>query len=418
MSQWKETKRRSYLEALYNSYGRGDQDGRCSACQIGKAVWRCQDCHDTRLYCVLCFRTRHSSNPMHRVEKWTGRYFERASLWQVGVKLFLGHNGGPCPLSADSLNRSESQSYGDETRLDPEPINIPDILRTISTGFSTTPEALLIEMMGVVGQASNPSNKSLGRRILQKISGEFREDTMQSVLHNLEEVARAEGESKEIQSQADAQAAEAEAVNAPSMNTDPLLCSVPIFEELADADDEEWEDMDVPPLKRHLPRFLKRAPLKDGLGNEILTIVHNNGFHSLPVVWCKCKENLYDRERQLLAMRLYPSTFDKIKTVFTFACLDGFRINNLECKTSHYQYHQKLKRLTCPEYPDCAPDRYNELRRVVRQWRNLKYRKWFAVLNDGDAPKGSMALFCAACPQPGVNLPENWKADYEANPYV
>lgn len=24
---------------------------------------------------------------------------------------------------------------------------------------------------------------------------------------------------------------------------------------------------------------------------------------------------------------------------------------------------------------------------------------------------GSLAIFCPACPQPGINLPENWKKD-------
>jgi hypothetical protein len=32
------------------------------------------------------------------------------------------------------------------------------------------------------------------------------------------------------------------------------------------------------------------------------------------------------------------------------------------------------------------------------------------------APDGSMAIFCPACPQPGINLPNDWKTRYE--PYV
>ena len=33
-----------------------------------------------------------------------------------------------------------------------------------------------------------------------------------------------------------------------------------------------------------------------------------------------------------------------------------------------------------------------------------------------DIPDGSMAVFCPACPQPGVNLPPDWKTRYK--PYV
>lgn len=29
--------------------------------------------------------------------------------------------------------------------------------------------------------------------------------------------------------------------------------------------------------------------------------------------------------------------------------------------------------------------------------------------------RGEMALFCAACPQPGINLPDGWEADYSVN---
>lgn len=31
-------------------------------------------------------------------------------------------------------------------------------------------------------------------------------------------------------------------------------------------------------------------------------------------------------------------------------------------------------------------------------------------------PDGAMAIFCPACPQPGINLPKDWKMQY--TPYV
>src|ERR1700692_3134935 len=35
------------------------------------------------------------------------RYYKAAALWQVGVKLFTGHNGSPCPCSAEALSAVE-----------------------------------------------------------------------------------------------------------------------------------------------------------------------------------------------------------------------------------------------------------------------------------------------------------------------
>jgi hypothetical protein len=31
------------------------------------------------------------------MEVWNGRYFAAGALWQVGVKIYLGHQGLPCP---------------------------------------------------------------------------------------------------------------------------------------------------------------------------------------------------------------------------------------------------------------------------------------------------------------------------------
>jgi hypothetical protein len=56
-----------------------------------------------------------------------------------------------------------------------------------------------------------------------------------------------------------------------------------------------------------------------------------------------------------------------------------------------------------------------ELMRVSRQWRDLINRKrfgWAHKKPEPDGLEGSLALFCPACPQPGINLEENWKEIY------
>jgi hypothetical protein len=48
--------------------------------------------------------------------------------------------------------------------------------------------------------------------------------------------------------------------------------------------------------------------------------------------------------------------------------------------------------------------------RVSRLWRDIQTRKRFGFGHEKDEPGlGSLALFCPACPQPGVNLPDDWK---------
>ncbi|KAI6142713.1 hypothetical protein BKA82DRAFT_4017955 [Pisolithus tinctorius] len=126
----------------------------------------------------------------------------------------------------------------------------------------------------------------------------------------------------------------------------------------------EWEDVDdVPP---HM-----RWPV----GSKYLTVVDVTGVHFIPVRWCQC-EAAESFRLQLLRAKLFPATFEKPSTAFTFAVLDDFVRDNLECGTSGMNYYSKLRRVTSGVFPHLVP-----------------------------APKkGELGLFCAACPQPGINV--------------
>jgi hypothetical protein len=52
--------------------------------------------------------------------------------------------------------------------------------------------------------------------------------------------------------------------------------------------------------------------------------------------------------------------------------------------------------------------------RVARQWRQCKLYKWYGFAHDNEEPRqGELALFCPACPQPGINmdLPNDGESD-------
>ncbi|KDQ49399.1 hypothetical protein JAAARDRAFT_143483, partial [Jaapia argillacea MUCL 33604] len=56
---------------------------------------------------------------------------------------------------------------------------------------------------------------------------------------------------------------------------------------------------------------------------------------------------------------------------------------------------------------------YREFMRVIHRWRHLKVMKWNGF---GHGPyrkvgPGDLALWCAACPQLGINLPDDWKEE-------
>src|ERR1700710_345459 len=52
--------------------------------------------------------------------------------------------------------------------------------------------------------------------------------------------------------------------------------------------------------------------------------------------------------------------------------------------------------------------------RVSRQFRDLMNRKCFGFGHDMEVKPGAgqLALFCPACPQPGINMPLSWQDKY------
>ena len=57
---------------------------------------------------------------------------------------------------------------------------------------------------------------------------------------------------------------------------------------------------------------------------------------------------------------------------------------------------------------------YHELRRLSRLWRWVKKLRWagYGQRVEPLSPQpGELGNFCPACPQVGINLPEDWKDD-------
>jgi hypothetical protein len=348
-------------------------------------------------------------NLFHRVQKWNGRHYQQGALWQVGVKIHTGHNGSPCPSRLAGRPGLNQQSPVSEGFVDGQ------VLEEVAKQFGK-PQANILSIISEALDHPPALMSQIECDVLNAIADKSGKSMLDLLVFLKEYLSRtAERDADDLQASSDRTAAHDEG---PTNNHEQQQFEgLPILlEENVDEDNDDWEDEDERPSKGHVPRFIPRPPPADGAGNKFITVVHTNGFHSLPVVWCACPNHSQDHDLQLLDLHLYPASTDRISTAFTFNLLDDHRYDYLECKSSRYQYHNKLRRLTCPLYPDGVPSRYTELGRVSRQWRNLKYRKWFWLLDNLNAKRGAMALFCAACPQDGINLPADWETLYAANP--
>ncbi|KAF8899537.1 hypothetical protein CPB84DRAFT_1847745 [Gymnopilus junonius] len=114
------------------------------------------------------------------------------------------------------------------------------------------------------------------------------------------------------------------------------------FEEVGpDAEDEGNEEEDsLEDLKNSQTNLVLQPSSRDQSGNPFIAIIDVLGVHHLPVVHCTCRRA--EDDILFLEMGLFPASFDRIRTVFTFNVLTDFWLSNLECKTSAYQYYQKL----------------------------------------------------------------------------
>ncbi|KAN0131053.1 hypothetical protein V8E53_011186 [Lactarius tabidus] len=165
------------------------------------------------------------------------------------------------------------------------------------------------------------------------------------------------------------------------------------------------------PLLDHFTKSSHRTRTAKS-GNPLLTAVHQSGIFALEVLYCICP-NAVETHEQLFNAGLFPSSFKQIETVFTFTVLDDFLADNLECKTTAQQYYSKLQSITNRMFPDSVPNLYKQLLRASRQWRDIWNRMNSGFGHEGGLSEdGTMAIFCPACPQPGVNLPDDWRTRY------
>ncbi|KAG1723996.1 uncharacterized protein EDB91DRAFT_1087649 [Suillus paluster] len=154
------------------------------------------------------------------------------------------------------------------------------------------------------------------------------------------------------------------------------------------------------------------------LGVSNLVIVHSTGVYSHSVSWCQCSGAEKAQHLHLMKARLFPASITRPQSAFTFDVLDNFLIDTLECKTSAMSFYQKLHQFTNNAFPDKILDKkdcYCELMQVSHIWRDLVNKKRFGFGHDIKRSPGprDLALYCPACPQPGINLPMSWRYDYE-----
>ncbi|KAF9559266.1 hypothetical protein CPC08DRAFT_611227, partial [Agrocybe pediades] len=146
----------------------------------------------------------------------------------------------------------------------------------------------------------------------------------------------------------------------------------------------------------------------------IFTILDINGIHQITLDFCNCglRQPHYV---QLLRFGWFPVTVKFPRTAVTLRLLKFFQVLSFESKSTVYEFHRTIQRLTDNTGMKRMPDRNRLLRRAVREYRHLKLLKRAGRGHDPEGAQatsiGECAVLCPACPQTqkGRNLPDGFE---------
>jgi CxC2 like cysteine cluster associated with KDZ transposases len=352
-------------------------------------------------------RITHRQNPFHRIECWTGTHFRRAELWEVGTYLLVQHQTDQpiCNALRFQIKYLETfEDMKDKAEQESAHWQADDRHRPCSHYSASAPYC-----ESAVGTTESTADETAAD---DNIGG----DT--EFFHRLEALWHQEKGNVDIEDS---------------------------LQDFFDGDDErevEQADEDIQGFQPYLPDPMEgnqrveqhmrtdadasimlptadaerttALPTADALNNSYIRVVHTNGIHHLAMVACHCQGE-QQISLDLVTSNLLPTSFTKIRTLFTVQVLDHFRLCNLELKASAYQFYQLIRRITSPLRPAEVVNLYHELRRMSRLWRWMKRLKWAGYGHNQKDPlnpePGSLTNYCPACPQVGINIPENWKDD-------
>jgi hypothetical protein len=360
-------------------------------------------------------RESHIQAPLHRIESWSGSYFRPAALWEVGTYILVQHHNsedeGLCAtlkFQKNFLDRQQSREDEEEqirlqskrNHFDSQTGPAPEM----EMGRDRDPEPEIdpnkeddINMSWIDEAHADATFEANLNNWLHDPSNIMEEDTNTDVETDIHNVVEYLGPQKdwEIYTVDDGGP-----IPGPTDNPGPTPDPTSTIPSPTSAS----PDPDSPTSR----------PKADGLNNSYVRVIHTNGIHHIGMVTCSCRghDNI---PLDLVACRLLPASFIRIRTIFTAQLMDYFRLCNLELKASAYQFYQLIRRLTLPMGQSEMINLYHEFRRMSRLWRWMKKLKWAGYghnkLDPLNPPAGSLSIFCPTCPQPSINLPEDWKLD-------
>ncbi|KAF8134146.1 hypothetical protein K438DRAFT_1640975, partial [Mycena galopus ATCC 62051] len=152
-------------------------------------------------------------------------------------------------------------------------------------------------------------------------------------------------------------------------------------------------------------------------------VLHTNGIHIMAVDACDCegRSQAGAFEEQLQRAGWFPTTDDKPRTCATNEVLDHFLLQTYQAKTTMYDFYSVLKKMTNNTGVK-PPNRYQAFLRMVREYSHLLMLKragrGHAKSGVMGTTQGELVVRCPCCPQPGVNLSDDWENSPPQNKFL
>ncbi|KIO26890.1 hypothetical protein M407DRAFT_73961 [Tulasnella calospora MUT 4182] len=146
----------------------------------------------------------------------------------------------------------------------------------------------------------------------------------------------------------------------------------------------------------------------------LVRILDANGIFIYRVFQCSCASQHYPEgiplPLQFFHMALFPATYDKVQTAFTFKALKIAQLHRFSGKESVWDFYAVVRRWTNNVDPRAVPDLYPQFRKASQLWGTIRLVKRSGH-HDFTIPHGGLVVLCPTCPRPDINIPENWKND-------
>ncbi|KAJ7833450.1 hypothetical protein B0H14DRAFT_3142595 [Mycena olivaceomarginata] len=114
MQDWKAHHRMQYLQHIVKLEALPSPFPLCNRCCESPGLFRCDQCTGQAHWCEACCLAVHQISPFHHPKKWNGRYFKKVDLDKLGLTIFFGHGGDPCPMLSTYTATHTSQTPEDE----------------------------------------------------------------------------------------------------------------------------------------------------------------------------------------------------------------------------------------------------------------------------------------------------------------